>query len=116
MSPSRDARSCGIIKPIGHTGSYLIAALVLALVSTSCGQPAASPPPPQVVLPSGPEPAGATASSGERLLVAMSDSDANAHILGDVSSGLDDGEFRFTGLHPQFLVRVENAKDLQTFH
>src|SRR5258708_15618081 len=103
------ADSCSSLKI-----AALIATVLLALGCTSCGKPAVWAPPPQVILPLGPEPASATAS-GERLLVAMSDSDANAHILGDVFSGLDRAEFRFTGLHPQFLAQVDDVKSLDFY-
>jgi hypothetical protein len=98
------------------THYYLAAAFaaVLAIGSTSCGQPRAWAPPPQVSLPAGPEPASATAG-GERLLVAMSDSDVNAHILGDVFTGMEGAEFRFTGLHPQFLVQVDDVRNLDFY-
>jgi 4-amino-4-deoxy-L-arabinose transferase-like glycosyltransferase len=94
--------------------SVASSALLLALCCTSCGQPHAWAPPPQVTLPSGPETASAIAN-GERLLVAMSDADANAHILSDVFAGLDGAEFRFTGLHPQFLVQADNVGNLDFY-
>jgi 4-amino-4-deoxy-L-arabinose transferase-like glycosyltransferase len=56
-----------------------------------------------------------TPAHGERLLVAMSDSDANAHILSDVFAGLDGAEFRFTGLHPQFLVQADDVRGLDFY-
>lgn len=93
--------------------SRAAAFIAIALLSgSSCfGETKSYPPPPQVVMPSGPEPPIAVAA-GERLLVAMSDPDANVHILADVFDAPDGSEFRFTGLHPQFLLHVDNLAGL----
>jgi hypothetical protein len=101
-------------KLIHYHLAAVIAAVLLTIACTSCRKSEAWAPPPQVTLPSGPEPASAIAN-GERLLVAMSDSDANAHILSDVFAGLDGAEFRFTGLHPQFLVQADNVGNLDFY-
>src|ERR1017187_10036719 len=90
------------------------AALIASMLWSACaasGEPKPYAPPPQVVMPSGPEPAVATAS-GEQLLVTMSDSHASAHILGDVFTAIEGAEFRFTGLHPQFLLQVDDPAGL----
>src|SRR5258708_12343821 len=90
------ADSCSSLKI-----AALIATVLLALGCTSCGKPAVWAPPPQVILPLGPEPASATAR-GERLLVAMSDSDANAHIPADAFTALLPANFPSPRLPPQF--------------
>lgn len=45
----------------------------------------------------------------------MSDSDADAYVLGDVFIATDGSEFRFTGMHPRLLVRVDDANDLDFY-
>ncbi|HEV2688502.1 MAG TPA: hypothetical protein VGV35_08100 [Bryobacteraceae bacterium] len=77
----------------------------------ACSHPEAYPPPAQVVLPSGPEPAVAP-PTGPRQMVAMSDPDADAHILADVFPANDDPEYRFTGLHPRFRLEVRDPSRL----
>ena len=85
------------------------------LCGSSCfGEPRWYAPPPQVLMPSGPELPAAVAP-GERLLIAMSDPDANAHILADVFPEPNGAEWRWTGLHPRFLIRVDDAAGL-TFY
>jgi hypothetical protein len=99
----------GNLYPAGRSAfaTGLIAALLLA-ACTSCHKSEVFPPRTQLVMPSGPEPA----ANGEHLLVAMSDPDADALFLGDVFTGLDRAESRFTGLHPQFLLQAADVTGL----
>ena len=66
-------------------------------------------PPAQVIMPAGSDP---PASPGNGMLFAMSDPDANTHILGDVYSADSGDEWRFTGLHPKFRFDVRHATHL----
>jgi hypothetical protein len=65
-------------------------------------------------MPTGPEPA-ITSPTGPRQLIAMSDPDADAHILADVFPAFDDPQWRFTGLHPRFRVELQDTSRL-TFY
>jgi hypothetical protein len=91
----------------------LFSALAAILIVWSCTPPP-YPPPAQVALPSGPEPP-ATPDPTAGLMVAMSDPDANAHILSDVFPSDPGEEWRFTGLHPKFRVVVQRVVPL-TFY
>ena len=88
--------------------------ILLLVICASCAKPPSYAPPAQVILPSGPEPASGAAAS-ERLVIAMSDTDVNSHVVSDVFTGLDRAEFRFTGLHPQFQIQVANPKNLDLY-
>jgi hypothetical protein len=88
----------------------LFAALAAILILCSC-TPATYPPPAQAVLPSGPEPPF-TPDPAAGLIVAMSDPDADAHILADVFPSDPGSEWRFTGLHPRFRLDVQHASPL----
>ncbi|HYL77205.1 MAG TPA: hypothetical protein VEU96_23525 [Bryobacteraceae bacterium] len=86
-------------------------ALLPILLLCACSHPDAFPPPPQVVMPSGPEPAAASENSA-RPLLAMSDPDADAHILRDVPHAGDDPDWRFTGPHPKFRLELQDVSHL----
>ena len=88
----------------------LFAALAAMFIVGSCTPPP-YPPPPQVAMPSGPEPP-ITPDPTAGLLVAMSDPDADAHILGDVFPSDPGSEWRFTGLHPKFRLDVQHTAPL----
>ena len=62
-------------------------------------------------MPSGPEPP-VTLDPTAGLIVAMSDPDADAHILADVFPSDPGSEWRFTGLHPKFRLDVQHASPL----
>ena len=63
-------------------------------------------------MPSGKEPA---APSGNGLLIAMSDHDADAHILADVFANNPGAEWRFTSLHPKFRFDVPSVAHLNFY-
>jgi hypothetical protein len=65
-------------------------------------------------MPPGPEPANAP-DRDAGLLVAMSDPDADAHIVRDVFGSDPGSEWRFTGLHPAFDIEVPREPHL-TFY
>ena len=92
-------RSIGVVFTVG-----------LAFFTTACTtRPQAYAPPAQIVMPAGPEPA---ASAGNGLLFAMSDPDANQHILADVFSAGSGEEWRFTGLHSKFRFEISRLSRL----
>jgi hypothetical protein len=91
----------------------LFAALAAILIVWSC-TPLSYPPPAQIAMPSGPEPP-ATPDPAAGLIVAMSDSDADFHILGDVFPGGPGEEWRFTGLHPKFRLEVQRVVPLNFY-
>lgn len=86
-------------------------ALLSILILCACSHPEAFPPPAQVVMPSGPEPPAASENSA-RPLLAMSDADADAHILRDVPPARDDPDWRFTGPHPKFRLELHDVSHL----
>jgi hypothetical protein len=85
--------------------------LLPILLLSACSHPDAFPPPAQVVMPSGPEPAAA-AENAARPLLAMSDPDADAHIIRDVPPAGNDPDWRFTGLHPKFRLELVDVSHL----
>jgi hypothetical protein len=89
-------------------------AIAQILLACSCSRvPESYPPPVQVIWPSGAEPA-VTIPAG-RLTIAMSDPDADAHILRDVYPALTGAEWRFTGPHPAFRVEIHDRHDLDFY-
>lgn len=95
--------------PMPHVTSMLL--ILATLLLSACSQPDPFPPPPQVILPSGVEPA-LTPPTGPRQMLAMSDPDVDAHISGDVFPAFDDPESRFTGLHPRFRLELPDTSRL----
>ena len=91
--------------------SWRIGILIAAISLGACSHPDAYPPPAQIILPSGPEPA-VHLTLGPRQLVAMSDPDADKHLLADVYPAGDDPEWRFTGLHPRFRFELQDTSHL----
>jgi hypothetical protein len=67
--------------------------------------PDAYAPPEQVVMPTGPEP---TVAPGSGWMVAMSDPDADVHIVSDVFRDAG-SEWAFTGLHPKFRFTIRDG-------
>src|SRR5690349_16835774 len=88
--------------------------LIAAVFLTACGKPESWAPPAQVAMPSGAEPSS-SAAVGDQFLLLVSHPGANAQILGDVFTGLGPGEFRFTGPHPRFLLRVDDPSGLDFY-
>jgi len=85
-------------------------ALAFVFILSSCTPPPYAPPP-QVKLPQGPEPP-ITRDPKAGLILAMSDPDANDHILADMFPGDVGSEWRFTGLHPKFRLDVRHTAPL----
>jgi len=82
-----------------------------ALLLFGFSWPDSYPPPAQIVMPAGAEPA-IPAKTGPREFLAMSDPDVDAHILGDVFPPDDNVEWRYTGLHPRFRLDVRDQSRL----
>ncbi len=85
-----------------------------ALLLCSCSRNPEYPPPVQIVLPSGPEPA-ITSLSADRMVVAMADPNVNSHIVQDVFEAPDGAEWRFTGLHPKLRLQIDNPSNLDFY-
>ena len=88
-------------------------ALAVVLILGSCTPPPYAPPP-QVRLPQGPEPP-LTRDPKAGLILAMSDPDANDHILADVFPADVGSEWRFTGVHPKFRLDVRHTAPLNFY-
>ncbi len=87
--------------------------LFCGLMLSSCSAPS-YPPPPQIVLPDGPEPA-LSWDDGAGLLLGMADPNADARIVQDVVPSGNNAEWRFTGIHPQFRLQVRAGGKLSFY-
>jgi hypothetical protein len=74
-------------------------------------QPPSYPPPAQIVLPSGPEPALPPDPARDRL-IAMSNPDADSHIVSGVYTADPGAEWRYTGPNARFRFDVPQTADL----
>jgi len=87
----------------------------LIILSAACSRQVPSyPPPAQVVLPSGPEPPLVADPSPGRL-IAMSDPDADSHILSGVFAADQGAEWRFTGPTARFRFDVPQTTGLSFY-
>ena len=86
-----------------------------SIAMCSCMRPPdAYPPPPQYVMPPGPEPPASTYIRTEPLLV-MSEPDINPHILQDVIESPDGEEWRWTNQHPQLSLSLDRVEKLNFY-